>query len=64
MHGDGCTCHGCGQTFRVDIMVPDDIWDRIRPPHKPAGAGLLCPTCIVQRIEATEDFAAFEMCRA
>jgi len=46
---DGCSCHGCGRTYRSDLLVPDTVWERIRPPDHKQG-GLLCPTCIMDRI--------------
>lgn len=38
--------------YRVDLIVPDDVWERIKPPGKPEGAGLLCGSCIMEKIEA------------
>lgn len=44
---EGSTCHGCGNCFTLDVMVPDLVWEAIYPGAD--GAGLLCPTCIAQR---------------
>ena len=41
-----CKCQGCGEPYDLDVSVPDDLWNRIRPRGKPPGAGLLCPQCI------------------
>lgn len=46
-----CLCQMCGLPFKVDVMVPDDVWERIKPAGKPPGAGLLCGQCILARIE-------------
>jgi len=46
-----CTCQGCGKQYRVDLLIPDDLWDKIRPPGTPVGGGLLCGSCIMERIE-------------
>ncbi len=46
----GCICQSCGEEFREDVGIPDDLWDRIRPEGKPPGAGLLCGRCIGERI--------------
>ncbi len=48
---EGCACQRCGNKFKVDIIVPDDVWERIKPTGKPAGAGLLCGHCIISRLE-------------
>lgn len=60
-HGDtddGCLCGECGRRYRVDLNVPDDLWDSIRPYGRPNGSGLLCGSCIMLRIEALGDFGA------
>lgn len=46
-----CTCHSCGSKYKVDLIVPDDVWETIKPELSDVGAGLLCPTCITDRIE-------------
>lgn len=46
-----CICQGCHRPYYVDLMVPDDLWERIKPEGKPPGGGLLCPSCIGWRIE-------------
>ncbi len=44
-------CQGCGKKYKVDIMVPNKIWKLISPKKDIEGAGLLCGSCICQRIE-------------
>lgn len=51
-----CTCQGCGKQYRVDLIVPDEIWERIKPTGKAAGAGLLCGACIMARVEAISGY--------
>jgi len=34
------------------------VWEQIKPPGKPIGGGLLCPSCIGTRLDSTE-YAAF-----
>lgn len=46
----GCTCQGCGKKYTLDVIVPDSVWERIKPPEKPEGAGLLCGQCIADRL--------------
>lgn len=55
---EGCTCQACGQKYRVDILVPDELWERIKPAEKAQGAGLLCGRCIFARIEGLGEFGA------
>lgn len=56
----GCRCQGCGQYYRVDLNVPDDLWSRIRPEGKAPGAGMLCGRCIMDRVEALGEFGALQ----
>ena len=61
----GCTCHVCGRRYRVDVLVPDEMWAEIRPEHAAsADGGLLCGPCILERIEARGRFAAFNLAPA
>ena len=46
-----CKCDRCERQYRVDLVVPDDIWEKIKPDWKPEGAGLLCGSCIMDKIE-------------
>ena len=46
-----CTCQGCGKQYRVDLIVPDNVWEKIKPAGKASGAGLLCGACIMNKIE-------------
>jgi len=46
----GCTCQCCGQLYTLDVSVPDDVWELIKPAGKPEGAGLLCPQCTADRL--------------
>lgn len=57
-----CTCHHCGSEFSMDLVAPDDLWEKIKPEGKPEGAGLLCPTCIVKRVEALHKHSAYQLC--
>lgn len=49
---DGCNCQGCGVCYTADLLVPDDVWEKIKPEGKAQGAGLLCPNCIMSRLAA------------
>ena len=60
---EGCTCQGCDRKFRVDILVPDSLWERITPNNEIKTAGLLCGACIFARIESLGEFAALNLTR-
>lgn len=47
-----CVCQGCQQPFYADLIVPDDVWTKISPVpvNGYKSGGLLCPTCIMERI--------------
>lgn len=51
-----CRCQGCGDKYSVDLIVPDELWEKIKLSSKPEGAGLLCGSCIMSRIEELGDF--------
>lgn len=56
-----CICQNCGEDFKIDVLVPDDLWSRIRPFGKPEGAGLLCGACIINHIEALGHHGAMRL---
>lgn len=45
-----CKCQRCGDKFRVDVVVRNDLWEKIKPPWKPNGGGLLCGRCIMDAV--------------
>jgi len=49
-YGDGCRCQGCGILYVGDLVVPDEIWEAIKPAGKAHGAGMLCANCIMSRV--------------
>lgn len=56
-----CKCQGCGKQYRIDLGVPDSMWERIKPPGKAVGAGLLCGSCIMERLEAMGQYGFYEL---
>jgi len=46
-----CICQECGKTYQVDLIFPDHIWEKIKPKGKGKGAGLLCGSCMLAKIE-------------
>jgi len=60
-----CRCQACGCLYKVDVLVPDELWDQIRPDKKrPPEAGLLCGPCIMERIERQSNHRAYKLCPA
>lgn len=60
----GCKCQGCGRRYRVDLVVPEDLWRQIRPEGPVVKAGLLCGRCVMDRVEQLGQFGAFVLVRA
>jgi len=57
-----CTCHVCGRTYKVDLLVSDSLWAQIRPDkQRPPEAGLLCGRCIMDRVEALGWYGAYNL---
>ena len=54
-----CKCQDCGKRYKVDLLIPDKLWERIKPKGKAEGAGLLCGSCIMAKIEAKSDYDAW-----
>jgi hypothetical protein len=57
---EGCTCQSCGRKYGIDLIVPDDMWGKIKPNGKNEGAGLLCGACIMNRIEDIQDYGCIK----
>ena len=45
----GCVCQICGRIYRIDFIIPDDVWKTINP--KQSENGLLCGRCITDKME-------------
>lgn len=52
----GCQCRGCWKRYRVDVLVPDDLWEKIS-----GGDAMLCGVCIMRRIEERSGFSAYKL---
>ena len=50
-----CKCQECSKQFKVDLNIPDELWEIIKPKDKSFG-GLLCGSCIMNRIELFSDY--------
>jgi hypothetical protein len=53
---NGCLCQRCNHRYRVDFMLPHELWVKIH-----GRFNLLCGTCIVELIEAREEFDYFDL---
>lgn len=53
---NGCLCQRCKHRYCVDFMVPDELRAKIH-----GAFNLLCGTCIVELIEAREEFDYFDL---
>ena len=51
-----CKCQKCGKQYKVDLVLSTELWNQIRPENKAEGSGLLCGSCIMQKIEETSDY--------
>ena len=56
-----CTCNSCGDKYKVDIEVPNEIWEKIKPEGKAEGAGLLCGVCIFKHLENLNKYSSFKL---
>lgn len=51
-----CTCHNCGRKYKVDLLVPNDIWDKIKAKNSKGEDVLLCPICIAEKLEEFDEY--------
>lgn len=55
-HGRGCTCQSCGNEFRVDFRLEDDLWAKVRVMADGRRLNVMCGSCIAQRVETLSGF--------
>ena len=58
MSRKSCNCQECNCQYKVDLIIPDDLWEKIKPEGKPEGEGLLCGACIMNKIESLNEYNA------
>ena len=57
-----CKCQGCGKQYKVDLLIPDKLWEeKIKPKGKGKGVGMLCGSCIMMKIEAIGNYDAWHL---
>jgi len=48
-------CYDCGLEYGgdawIEAIIPDKVWDEIRPDRCDKGCGILCISCIAKRIK-------------
>ena len=54
-----CKCQKCGRQYKVDLLIPDELWEKIKPRNKLPGTGLLCGSCIMEKIESMNNYDAW-----
>ena len=54
--GMSCKCQECGKQYKVDLLIPDKLWEQIRPIYMSKSGGLLCGSCIMSKIEALDEY--------
>jgi hypothetical protein len=55
-----CKCQNCRNLYKVDLIIPNDLWEKeIKPNNKPEGSGLLCGSCIMNKIENLNKYASY-----
>ena len=54
-----CKCQKCGRQYKVDLLIPDELWEKIKPINKLTGAGFLCGSCIMKKIESMNNYDAW-----
>ena len=47
-----CICQQCNKEYKIDLLIPDNLWELIKPNGKEKGAGLLCGSCIMNNLES------------
>jgi len=58
-----CCCYDCGISYSQfqDMVIPDELWELINPTYC-RGSGLLCPTCIVNRLHYIGKWYQLKIC--
>lgn len=57
---DGCLCQLCGVRYKIDFMLPDNLWAEIQR-LLPRTFKLLCGTCTVSLLEQRGAFDYFDV---
>jgi hypothetical protein len=55
-----CKCQRCGRLYKLDLLIPDEVWCKITPSNNKE-AGLLCAACIMREIEKIYGYSMFKL---
>ncbi len=56
-----CECQNCGDQYKVDFIIQNELWEEIKPSGKGKGGGMLCGSCICQKIEEKREYNSFNI---
>ncbi len=56
-----CKCQQCKRNYKVDLLLPDWLWEKITPKPLISSAGMLCGSCIMNNIEALDNYEAIHV---
>jgi len=56
-----CVCQRCGANYTVDLIVPDAVWEQIKPIDAGESGGLLCGMCTMAAIENISGHRCFHL---
>ncbi len=54
-------CQNCGMEFKIDVIIPNELWSQITPSKSNRKSGLLCGKCIFEKLENIMDYSAFKL---
>ena len=57
----GCICQICGKKYKIDLLIPISLWEKIKPKGKEKDAGLMCGSCIMKRVEGLNIYGILEI---
>jgi len=53
------TCKSCGTKYKVDLIIPDNMWSQISP--RTGESGLICGSCIMEALEDLGEYASYHL---
>lgn len=57
-----CVCYDCNKPYKdfADMIIPDEDWEKINPTFH-EGAGILCATCIANRLNSIGEWYKYKL---
>src|SRR5690349_20235604 len=52
----GCACQLCGNRFKVDVNVSDDLWQQVSGSKE-----MVCGLCVLRAVEKLDEFASYDL---